>query len=109
MKFTVSADQRVKIEESEKRNNFLDLARELRKLGNMRVTVIPIVIVALEMVLKGLKRGPEELEIGDHSNYSIVGIGHNSKKSPGDLKKLAVTQTPVKDHQLMLMGETSKV
>ena len=28
--------------------------------------------------------------------------------SPGDLRKLAVTQTPVKDHQLTLMRKTLK-
>ena len=36
---------------------------------------------------------------GDHSNYSIIEIGLNTEKSPGDLRKLAVTQTPVKYHQ----------
>ena len=34
----------------------------------------------------------------DHLNYSIVKIGQNTEKSPGDLRKLAVTQTPAKDH-----------
>ena len=29
--------------------------------------------------------------------------GQNIENSPGDLRKLAITQTPVKDHQLMLM------
>ena len=32
----------------------------------------------------------------------------NTEKSPGDLKKLAVTQTPVKNHQLKLMRKTFK-
>ena len=32
----------------------------------------------------------------DHPNYSIVEISQNTEKSPGDLKRLAVTQTPVK-------------
>ncbi len=40
---------------------------------------------------------------GDHPNDSIVGNCQNTKKSPGDLRRLAVTQTPVKDHQLTLM------
>ena len=30
----------------------------------------------------------------------------NPETSPGDLKRLAVTQTPVKNHQLMLMWKT---
>ena len=28
---------------------------------------------------------------GDHPNYSIIENGHNTEKSPGDLKRLAVT------------------
>ena len=40
---------------------------------------------------------------GDHSNYSIVEIGQNTEKSPGNLKRLAATQNPLKDHQLTLM------
>ena len=34
---------------------------------------------------------------GDHPNKYITEIGQNTEKSPGDLKRLAVTQTPVKD------------
>ena len=33
---------------------------------------------------------------GDHPNNSIIENGQNTKKSPGDLRRLAVTQTPVK-------------
>ena len=43
---------------------------------------------------------------GDHPNYCINEIGQNTEKSPGDLRRLAVTQTPVKDHQLTLIGKT---
>ncbi len=39
----------------------------------------------------------------DHLNYSIIEIGQNTEKSPGDFRRLAVTQTPVNDHQLTLM------
>ena len=34
--------------------NYLDLARELKKLWNIKVTVVPIVIGTLGMVPKGL-------------------------------------------------------
>ena len=54
----------MKIKESKKRDTYLDLTRELRKLWNMKVTVIPIVIGALGTVLKGFERALEELEIG---------------------------------------------
>ena len=41
----------------------------------------------------------------DHPDYSIVDISQNTKKSPGDLKRLAVTRTAEKDHQLRLTGK----
>ena len=34
----------MKLKECEKRYKYLDLARELKKLRNMKVTIIPIVI-----------------------------------------------------------------
>ena len=45
---------------------------------------------------------------GDHLNCSIIEIGQNTEKSPGDLWRHAVTQIPVKDYQLTLMGKTLK-
>ena len=51
--------------------------------------------------------GLDELEVGrtggDHQNDNIIENGQNTKKSPGDLRRLAVTQIPMKDHQLTLM------
>ena len=32
---------------------------------------------------------------GHYPNYSIVEIGQNTMKSPGDLRRLTVSQTPV--------------
>ena len=55
MEITVLADYRVKLKESEKRDKYLDLARELKKLWKLRVTVIPIVINVLRTVAEGLK------------------------------------------------------
>ena len=40
---------------------------------------------------------------GNHPNYGTIENGQNTEKSPGDLRRLAVTQSPVKDHQLKLM------
>ena len=51
MDFAISADHRVKIKESENIDKYLDLARELKKLWNMRMTVIPIVFGAHGIVL----------------------------------------------------------
>ena len=52
----------------QQKEKYLDLARELRKLWDMRVTVIPFVIGALGTVHKSLEKGLEELE--DCSEYS---------------------------------------
>ena len=40
---------------------------------------------------------------GEHPNDSIIKINHNTEKSPGDLKRLAVTQIPGRNHQLKLV------
>ena len=61
--FAVSADHKVKLKESEKSDNFQNLVRELKKLWNMEVAVVPIVIGALGTVAKGLVQGLEDLEI----------------------------------------------
>ena len=52
--FAVPADHRIKLKECEKRDKYLDLDRELKKLWNMQVTIIPIVIGAFGTVTKGL-------------------------------------------------------
>ena len=48
--FAVPADHRIKQKESEKKDKYLNLARELKKLWNMQVTIIPIVIGAFGTV-----------------------------------------------------------
>ena len=63
MDFSVPADHSVKLKESEKKDKYLDLDRKLKKLWNMKVTVISIVIVAFGTVTKGIIKGLEDLEI----------------------------------------------
>ena len=63
--FTVPTNHREKINENEKRDKYLDLAREIKKkLWNKKVTVIPIIIGALGTIPKTLVKGLEELKIG---------------------------------------------
>ena len=106
----VPADHRIKLKECEKRDKYLDLARELKKLWNMKVTIIVIVIGAFGTVTKGLLKGLEDFgswrPSGDHPNNSIIENGQNTEKSPGDLRRLAITQSQVKDHQMSLMWKT---
>ena len=59
------ADHRIKLKECEKRDKYLDLVRELKKLWNMKVTIITIAIGAFGTVTKGLFKGLEDLEVGD--------------------------------------------
>ena len=54
--FAVPADHRIKLKESVKKDKYLDLARELKKLWNMKI-IVPIVIGALGTVTKGLLKG----------------------------------------------------
>ena len=62
--FAVPADHRINLKESEKNDKFLDLARELKKLKKMKVTIVPIVIGALGTITKGLLKGLEDLDFG---------------------------------------------
>ena len=90
MDFAVAVDHRVKIKENEKRNKHLDFARERKKLRNMKVTVVPIVISALGTIPKGLERGAGR--VGNcranqtHSNHSIIAVDQNTETIPGDLE-----------------------
>ena len=79
MDFAVSADHRVKLKESEKKDKYLDLTKELKKMWNMKVAFISIIIGAHGTVAKELMKGLEDFEkkrtSGDHLNYCIIDIG----------------------------------
>ena len=62
--FAVPADHRIKLKEYENKDKYLDLARELKKLWNLQVTIIPIVIGAFGTVTKGLLKGLEDSVVG---------------------------------------------
>ena len=63
MNFSVPVDHKIKVKENEKKDKYLDLAWELKKLWNMKVTFIAIVIGAFGTVTKRLVQGLEDLEI----------------------------------------------
>ena len=62
--FAVPADHRINLKEYEKKDKYLDLARELKKLWNMKVTIVPIVIGVFGTITKGLLKGLEDSEVG---------------------------------------------
>ena len=55
---------------------------------------------------QSLGKGTKEIEnkrtTGNHQYFRIIKIGQNTEKSPGELKRFAVTQTPLRHHQLTL-------
>ena len=65
----------------------------------MKVTIIPIVIGAFDTITKGLRKGLEDLEVGgrvETIQTTALLKTQNNEKIPGDLRRFAVTQTPVK-------------
>ena len=52
------------MKECEKKDKYFDLARKLKKLWNMKVTIMPIVVGALGAITKGFLKGLEESEVG---------------------------------------------
>ena len=63
MDFAIAEDRRIKLEKSENRDKYQDLARYMKKLWNLKVTVIPIVIGALGTIPKRLVTEVENLEM----------------------------------------------
>ena len=63
--FAVPADHRIKQKESEKKDKNLNLERELKKLWNMKVAIILIVIGAFGTVTKGLLKGLKTWKLAD--------------------------------------------
>ena len=108
--FAVPADHRIKLKECEKRDKYFDLARELKRLWNMKVTIIPIVIGAFGTVTEGLLKDLEDLEVGDRveniQTTALLKTARILRRVLETWAKLVVTQTPVKDHQLTLMWKT---
>ena len=106
MNFAVSADHRIKLKEREKKDKYLDLAR---KWKNVKYECDDYTPHYWNSWYSHRRIRQDNGGLGNkrtsraHPYYNIIEIGQNTKKSPGDLRRLAITQTPVKDHQLTLM------
>ena len=101
--FSVPVDHRIKLKESEKKNIYLYLARELKKtMEHERDDYINCDWCFWHSKYRIIKR-PRGLgswrTSEDHSNESIIENSQNTGKSPGDLRRLAVKQTAGKTHQ----------
>ena len=110
--FAVSSDHKIKLKECEKRDKYLDLARELKKTveyeGDNYTNSDWCFWHGNKRIIKGPGIFGSWRPSGDHPNNSIIENGQNTGKSPGDLRRLAVTQTPVNDHQLKLLRKISR-
>ena len=81
------AHHRVKLKESERRDKCLDLARELKTLWNMKVTLISIIVGAIGTILRELLKRLKDLEMrtnGDYPDHSIIKICQNTEENPED-------------------------
>ena len=73
MDLAVLADHMIKLKESKKRYKYLDLARELKKLCNMKVMMICnwYAQYSHQRIGKGAERLGNKRTSGHHPNYSI--------------------------------------
>ena len=62
--FAVPADHKINLKESEKKDKHLDIDRGFKKLWNMKVTIVPIVIGVFGAITKELLKGLEDLKVG---------------------------------------------
>ena len=109
--FAVPTDHRVKLKEIEKKARYLDFVRDLKTMEHKSDVYINCNCCFWYSNWRINKRTGglgNKRTSGDHPNYHIIKINQNTEKSPGELRRLAVTQTLVKDHQLTLMWKNSE-
>ena len=92
MDFAILADYRVKLKESEKKEKYLDLARELKKTVEHESDVYTNCNWCSwhnpQKIIKGTGGLGKKRMSGDYPNYYIIEISSNTEKSPGYLLSL---------------------
>ena len=101
--FAIPADHRGKLKEGEKRT---EKNYELENDGNTNCNWCSR--YGHQRIGTGTGSLGNRRTSGDHPNDCIITIGKNSKKCPGDSKRLAITHTLVRNHRLMLVWKTLK-
>ena len=102
--FSVSADYKGKQKESEKSEKYLDLHRELKKKPTMSYkrdgnsNCNWCARYSHQRIGTGTGGLGNKRTSGNHPNNSITKISQNTDKSSGNLRRLTVTQTPVRNH-----------
>ena len=100
----------IKLKES-KKDKYLDLAKELKKTMKLESDDTNCNWCTLnnpKRIGKGTGKLGTKKASGDHPDYSILKSGQNIEKKPGDMGRLAVSQTLVENHQLMLVWKILK-
>ena len=105
MDFTLPADHKVKFKENEKRDKYLNFASEqpqqkMEYEGDGNTNSNWYTRKYPQRFGKGTGGLRNQRTSGDHPDCSIFKIDLNTEKSPVDLRRLAVTQNPIKDHRL---------
>ena len=111
--FAIQADHRGKLKEYEKKDKYIDLDGELKNKTVEHVkdnyTNCNLCFWYSHQKIGTKAEGLGNIgTAGEWPIYSIVEIGLNTEKSPGDLRRLAVTETLLENHQLTLMWTTLK-
>ena len=94
----VLADHRVNLKESKKKDEDLEPSRELKKTTteeheNFVYTNCNLCAwYSHQRINKGTEGLGNDKKSGDYPNNCIIEVGQNTEKSPGDLRRLAVTQ-----------------
>ena len=109
--FAVPADHGIKLKENEKKDKYPKLARKLKKKpekheGDNYTNFDWCFWYSHRRIIKGIGGLGNKRANGDHPNNSVIENGQNTEKGPGDLRRLAITQTLVKFHELRLMWKT---
>ena len=105
--FAVLADHKVKWKESEKKvlvsRPCYEIAETVERKSYVYKKCNSCSWYSHKRIIKGTGGLENKRPSGNHSKYSSIETDQYTEKSPGDLKRLVVTQTPVKDHQRTLM------
>ena len=96
------AGYKIKLKECEKNDKYLKLARELKKLWNMKMTIILIVLGAFDTVTKGLLKGLDDLEVGERLETIQMTALLRTVRILRRVLEITVPQTTVKNLQLTL-------
>ena len=109
MNLAIPADHKLKIKENEKKRQILRSCERTKKHeGDSDTSCNWCTWNDPQRLSKRVGGVGNQRKSQNHPNYSIVEVSQDTENSPGDLRRFAITQTPVKDHHLTLRWKTCK-